>query len=68
MKDRVERARSVRGSACARSKLTEDQVLAIREEYQPGVRGKGQRKLAQKYGVSQASIQKIVTGKDWSWL
>lgn len=45
------------------SKLTDQEVAAIRDEY---VRGDvSQQKLADKYKVSRSRISHIVTGKEW---
>lgn len=63
MDDKVARGRAVRGSAHAVSKLTEEQVAAIRSEYVP--RKVSQRTLARKYNVTQALIW-YVLNKGWT--
>ncbi len=45
------------------SKLSENQVLAIREEYIPGEFGS--RRLARKYNVSKQAIESILKRKTW---
>jgi hypothetical protein len=50
-----------RGSKHHKAKLTEDDVRLIRKSY-PQV---SQHKLAAQFGVTQANIQCIVTGKTW---
>jgi hypothetical protein len=63
-KDRDERGRTARGEQ-ARSKLTEDTVLKIREEYAAG--GCTHRSLAEKYGVeSHRTIGSIINRLSWS--
>lgn len=47
------------------SKLTAEQVKAIREEYTPKTRGKGAKSLAKKYGVSDITIRNIIKGRKW---
>jgi len=55
-----------RGERGGRAKLTEAQVLTIRAEYRPGVRGYGAQALGAKYGVDKASIQRIINRKTWT--
>ena len=55
-----------KGEDCSFSKLTEQDVLAIRAEHQPRVHGKGYKRLAQKYGVDHKLIQFIVRRKIWT--
>lgn len=57
----VDRTRP-RGTTHGLSKLTEDQVLAIRADTRP------QSKIAESYGVSQTLISKIKRRIYWSWL
>lgn len=52
-----------RGAAHPAAKLREFDVLAIRAEY--GAGAVTQRQLALRYGVSQRTIAKIVTGAGW---
>ena len=54
----------VYGERNGRSKLTEQQVRAIRKEYVPRKNG-GYAKLAEKYGVSMSNIRYIVQRKSW---
>ena len=46
-------------------KLTFEDATAIRGEYRKGVRGRGMRALAKKYGVSVAHVCHIIEGKKW---
>lgn len=45
-----------------RAKLTEDQVLLIRQEYKEGVK---QADLCRKYGISKGTMSELVRGKIW---
>lgn len=66
--DRVSRGRSHRpvGALHPGSKLTEEQVLAIREEYNiPGTRYKH---LAEKYGICEKQVGNIINRKLWGHL
>lgn len=56
--------RMLRGEAHPMHKLTEDQVLQIRELWKVGHRNI--KVLARNNGVSQANIKKIVTNKTWT--
>jgi len=49
-----------RGSAHGKSKLTEEQVLAIR-----AINGKTHKKIAEEYGVSDVTIGKIINRTRW---
>ena len=55
-----------RGTEHPASKLTEENVLAIREAHAAG--GVSQKKLADKYGVSAGSISFIVNRQTWAHL
>lgn len=48
-----------------KTKLTEEQVLRIREEYQFNVRGFGAHSMGKKYGVSKGAILSIIKRKNW---
>lgn len=53
------------------SKLTDDDVRAIRRDYQPSPRQAGPfttRGLADRYGVAPSLIHRIATGKSWKHL
>lgn len=41
-----------------------EMVAAIRAEYRPRVKGRGQHALAQRFGLSRTTIQRIVTATD----
>lgn len=62
-RDRVERGRSLRGSRHNMAKLTEEDVLEIRTLWATGLHQ--QRELADRFGVSQPNISKIVRGRLW---
>lgn len=68
MQDMRERGRSARlqGTANGSAKLTEEDVLAIREEYVPRCRAHGGKALARKYGVSQQIVSDIITRRKWT--
>lgn len=59
---------SATGEKNARAILTERDVLEIRKTYAPGDKEFCKRNLAKKYGVSYATITKIVCGKLWKHL
>jgi hypothetical protein len=61
--DKVSKRRHAFGEKGGRAKLTEDQVRAIRLEYEKGER---QVDLAKRYGVHQTQISLIVTRKEWA--
>lgn len=61
-KMRKGRFRAPRGSECSSSKLTEAQVMEIREKCNAGMM---QKDVAPLYGVGQRAISKIVTGVRW---
>lgn len=65
-KDMMEKGRhkSHVGEECHNAKLTDEQVRAIRDEYQPWV--VSQRSLAAEYGVSKNVIQRIVENSGWT--
>lgn len=59
------------GDNCASSKITSETVASIRDEYKShGQRYKGgavtYKTLAEKYGLSQSQISRIVNGKQWT--
>lgn len=64
----------VRGSKLPHSKLTEDDVIDIREEVarlqdRGGWMPRGEKKrLADDYCVSRRTIENIRNGKAWRWL
>ena len=55
-----------KGSLNPTSKLTENQVLAIRKKYREGE--SSHRALASEFGVGKATITRILSGKNWGWL
>lgn len=61
--DMLQKGRQVRGEAHGGNKLTQEQVIAIRAEYVPGL--VGCTTLGKKYGVSKSAIEKIIKGKMW---
>lgn len=54
-----------RGERNSQAKLTEEKVAAIRANYVPGYGGYGCRKLAQDFGVSKPTIQRVLRGQTW---
>lgn len=58
--DRVQRARAPRGEHASWSKLTTEQVLAIRADRRP------QRLIGADYGICQQSVSLIKKGINWS--
>lgn len=62
--DMVNHGNSKKGSLNHSSKITEDDVKAIRE-----LLGRiSQTKIAARFGISQSSVSLIATQKNWSWL
>ena len=56
---------SNRGEQCAHSKLTESDVLKIREQVKTGA---GIRSTARSFGVNDKTIRNIRDGNIWGWL
>jgi hypothetical protein len=44
--------------------ISEETVAAIRKAYNPRIRGRGQHALAQQFGLSRTTVQRIVTKSD----
>jgi hypothetical protein len=66
--DKVAKSRQAKGKkarAKKRTKLTNDQVIKIREL---AVSGHTQRSIADKFGVTQANISLIISKKNWAYL
>lgn len=63
--DRLIHGTHNRGERYGASKLTEADVLAIRDEFSRGV---PQRALAERHGVSQGTISDVTRGRSWGWL
>jgi hypothetical protein len=61
--DSARKARRRRGSHNHQAKLTEGQVLAMRDQYAAG--GVTHRQLASQYGVSTALVSVILARKAW---
>ena len=59
----VERGRSLRGSKNPLSKVTEDQVKEIRKLYKETKIS--QQKLAERYGIDQTVVSRIILHKSW---
>ena len=64
--DMVKASRSGKGSRNPQARLTEADVLDIRERYEAG--GISQRELAEEYGVTPSTVYLIVKRKNWNWL
>lgn len=65
MADMREKGRASRGERSASTKLTERDVLAIREARSEG---KPMAVIAEGYGVSLSAVSSIVRRKTWGWL
>jgi hypothetical protein len=63
MLDAARKGRRPSGEACHLSRLTAEDVVAIRERYGAGTVTQG--KLAREYGVSPGNISQIITGRTW---
>lgn len=68
MREKNERGRPTRmiGVTNPAAKLTEAQVLAIRERYAAG--GVSQKALGREYSISETTIWEIVKRRKWAWL
>ena len=64
--DRLISGNAPKGEDHKLSKLTEQDVIEIREKYIP--RKYSQYKLAQEYGVTRTAIEQITTGRNWKHL
>jgi len=65
MDDRNSKNRQAKGETNGSSKLTETQVLEIREKYQT-LEDCTQAALANEFGVSQSRISDIINNKTWN--
>jgi hypothetical protein len=63
--DQSRKWRTLIGESNPASKLTEFDVIEIRNLYKKGVRGRGQIALANQFGVHRINIRKIVRGDTW---
>ena len=64
-RERKERNNPPKGEANPKAKLTEEDVLAIREKR---LQGLSFGKLAKEYGVCKKTVQDAVSGKNWAYL
>jgi hypothetical protein len=64
MQDMIAHGNSIRGEKNRLSKLTEDDVKAIREL----AKTSRQRSIAELYGVTEANVSQIVHRKTWAWV
>jgi len=65
IQDMLSKGRESRGEERWNVKLTEGQVIEIRELLKEG---NTQRKIAKEFGVSQMAVSHINTGLSWGWL
>ena len=65
--DMVSKGRQAKGSECGGSKLTEEQVTEIKRRYVYRHPKHGQRAMSREFGVSQAAIHLIISGKNWRY-
>lgn len=63
--DEMRRRETIKGEDHVGSKLTEDEILEIRERASSGNRGI-QAKLAREFGVCNQHISRIVNDKRWT--
>ncbi len=59
MADKVRKARQSRGAGTGVSKLTQEQVVAIKAD------ARLQKEIALSYGISQSAVSEIKLGKTW---
>ena len=62
---RLKKSDQQKGEKNINSKISEEQVLQIRELYKLDPNKYSQKNLADLFGVKQAAISKIVTGRTW---
>lgn len=65
MTDKVSKDRQPKGETHGRARLTEADVLSIREQLASGISQTG---IAIKYGVHKSTISLIANRKKWGWL
>lgn len=63
VEDRVQKERSAKGEKSGPSRLTSDQVIAIRERY---VLGETQPSLANAFGIGQSTVSSIIRRQTWA--
>lgn len=63
--DKVARGRHLFGELVGNSKLTAAQVAEILATYRPRSKDASQHALARKFGVSQAAISFVISGRNW---
>jgi len=66
MKDMAAKGRSCRGTKHFGAKLTDEDIIIIRQRYRNG--NITQKQLADEFKVDASNIRLIVTGKSWAWL
>jgi len=66
MQDKTNKGRATRGADVNTCRLSRDQVQEVRAEYRSGK--VTQQQLANRYGVKQPAISKIVLRTSWAWL
>lgn len=66
MQQKAERGRSAKGEDHGSAKLTEEQVLEIRQRFAEG--GVSKTALAEEYGVSRTTIRRLVRREIWAHL
>ena len=60
--DMIQRGRQARGQSNGQARLTEAQVVEIRERHALGATG---RQLALDYQIGEGAVQAILTGRNW---
>lgn len=64
-RDRALKGRSARGEHHGQSKLTQVQVIRIRQLYSEGL---SDRKIAKMFSVARHTIREIVEHRTWTWV
>ena len=62
-RDKVNKGRQCKGSQHGRAKLTETQVIRMREQYAQGSRS--MQSLATEYGIHSSTVSQIVNRQRW---
>lgn len=65
-RDRASKGRGAQGERVHFARLTEDQVIAIRQRHSAD--GSSLRRLAREFGVSNSTIHAVLSGQTWKHL
>lgn len=66
MDDKVERNRQTKGVDCKLSKITEIDVVEIRQKLKEGILSKTE--IGRQHGIKYGAVRFIELGKNWGWV